>query len=220
MWEPFTEPARRAMVRAQELAQQHGDAFISQHHIFVALTDDADVAQILAALGAGDERVREAAEKTLGAEAFKPAQEMVFTPEAKRMIELAFDNARRLENNFIGAEHLALGYLALGPKHIQVIAALGVEPEKFRELLIASLEKQPKHRPGTPQRGKSSFEHVYRKAGNFEGRRTTQDMWHLVQSAAEQRDLASVFVHALSIAARESIAPDELLRHIDIRLGE
>lgn len=220
MWAPFTEEARQSMVRAQEIAQQHRDAFISHHHLFVAIADDGEVARALSALGVDPERVRNATAQTLGEEAFTPVQEMVFTPEAKRMIELAFENARKLGNNFIAPEHLALAYVGLKEKHTQILTALEIDAEAFRKLLIASLNEKPKHFVESPSRGKVTFEGVYRKAGNFEGRRTSADLWHLVQSAAEQKDLAGVFTHALSIAVRESIAPDELLSHIEKHLGE
>lgn len=214
-------------MRAQEIAARHGDNFISHHHLFIAITDDGDVARVLSTLGVDHERVAEAADKTLGEEAAAPVQEMVFTPEAKRMIELAFDNARRIGNTFIAPEHVALGYISLGKKYTQIIPELEIDEEKFRDLLIASLNEKPKHHVGppshgveAPSRGKVTFEDVYRKAGNVEGRRTSVDLWHLVQAAAEQRDLASVFIHALSIAVRESIAPDVLLTHIENRLEE
>ena len=44
-----------------------------------------------------------------------PTHEMVFTPGAKRSIELAFENARRLNHNYIGTGHLALGILGAEP---------------------------------------------------------------------------------------------------------
>lgn len=225
MWAPFTEEARRSIVRAQEVAQQHGDAFISHHHIFVALADDGDVARALSALGIDGKRVREAAAKTLGEKRFTHVQEMAFTAEAKRMIELAFEGAHKFENNFIAQEHLALAYIGL-EEHSQILAALEINVQAFRELLIASLSEKPKHHLEAPRqaepppRGNVTFEEVYRKASNFEGRRTSEDLWNLIQSAAEKKDLARVFIYAFSIAVRESIAPDELLSHIEKHLGE
>jgi|GEM_PF-2225689 len=110
MWEPFTEPARRAIVRAQEVAQMFGSSFIGTEHIAFALAEgDNEVGRILA--GAVD---RDAIRTLLGDVSRAPVQEMVFTTGAKRAIETAFENARRLNHNYIGLAHLALGLLDSG----------------------------------------------------------------------------------------------------------
>jgi hypothetical protein len=108
MWEPFSEPARRAVVRAQAVAQMFGANFIGTEHLAFALAEtDDEVGHLLA--NACD---REALRERLGAAATAPQSEMVFTSGAKNAIELAFENARRLDHNYIGAAHLALGLLA------------------------------------------------------------------------------------------------------------
>jgi hypothetical protein len=108
MWEPFSEPARRAVVRAQAVAQMFGANFIGTEHLAFALAEtDDEVGHLLA--NACD---RDALRERLGAAASAPQSEMVFTAGAKNVIELAFENARRLDHNYIGAGHLALGLLA------------------------------------------------------------------------------------------------------------
>jgi ATP-dependent Clp protease ATP-binding subunit ClpA len=105
MWEPFNEGARRTIVRSQEIAQMFASSFIGTEHIAFALAEgDDEVGRIVA--GAID---RDAMREALGAASNRPTQEMVFTPAAKRSIELAFENARRLSHRFIAAGHLALG---------------------------------------------------------------------------------------------------------------
>jgi hypothetical protein len=107
MWEPFSEPARRAVVRSQEVAQMFGANFIGTEHMTFALaeTDDAVGAALAKAVD------REALRKLLGDVSRAPTDEMVFTSGAKRSIELAFENARRLNHNYIGSAHIALGIL-------------------------------------------------------------------------------------------------------------
>jgi len=110
MWEPFTEPSRRAIVRAQEVAQMFGSSYIGTEHIAFALAEgDNDVGRLLA--GAID---RDAMRALLGDVSHAPVEEMVFTTGAKRSIETAFENARRLGHNYIGLAHLALGILDSG----------------------------------------------------------------------------------------------------------
>ena len=107
MWEPFTEPARRAVVRSQEVAQMFGAHFIGTEHMTFALaeTDDPVGAALAKAVD------RDALRKQLGDVSRAPTDEMVFTAGAKRSIELAFENARRLNHNYIGTAHIALGIL-------------------------------------------------------------------------------------------------------------
>lgn len=110
MWEPFTEPARHSIVRAQQVAQMFGSSTIGTEHIGFALaeTDDPLGEALAKAID------REALRERLGAVAASPSAEMSFTGGAKHSIELAFENARRLNHNYIGTAHLALGVLASG----------------------------------------------------------------------------------------------------------
>ncbi len=107
MWEPFSEPARRAVVRSQEVAQMFGANFIATEHMIFALaeTDDSVGATLAKAVD------RDALRNQLGDVSHAPSREMVFTQGAKRSIELAFENARRLNHNYIGTAHIALGVL-------------------------------------------------------------------------------------------------------------
>ena len=108
MWEPFTEPARHAIVRAQEVAQMFGASYIGTEHMVFALAERDD--PVGAALTNAVDR--DALREQLGNVTEAPVAEMVFRSAAKQSIELAFENARRLDHNFIGTAHLALGILA------------------------------------------------------------------------------------------------------------
>jgi hypothetical protein len=107
-WEPFSEPARRAVVRAQEVAQMFGAHFIGTEHLVFALAEADD--PVGAALSNAVDR--DAIRELLGNVTSAPVDEMVFTAAAKQSIELAFENARRLNHDYIGTAHLALGILS------------------------------------------------------------------------------------------------------------
>jgi len=110
MWEPFGARARRTIVRAQEVAHLFGSGFIGTEHIAFALAEgDDEVGHLLA-----NSLDRDAIRERLGSLTEAPKREMVFTRGAKRSIELAFVNARRLNHNYIGVAHLALGLLDAG----------------------------------------------------------------------------------------------------------
>lgn len=108
MWEPFSEPARRSIVRAQEVAQMFGSSSIGTEHMTFALAESDD--EVGSALAAAIDR--EAMRNLLGAAGAGPTDEMTFTRGAKQSIELAFESAHRLKQNFIGTAHLALGIIA------------------------------------------------------------------------------------------------------------
>jgi hypothetical protein len=108
MWEPFTEDARQAIVRAQAVAQMFGSSTIGTEHLAFALDEGGDAT----ATALAQSLDREAIKQRLGVTRGAPSTEMVFSVSAKRAIESAFENARRLKHNFIGTPHLALGMLA------------------------------------------------------------------------------------------------------------
>jgi ATP-dependent Clp protease ATP-binding subunit ClpC len=107
MWEPFSEPARRAVVRSQEVAQMFGAHYIGTEHMVFALAENDD--PVGAALAKAVDR--DALRKQLGEVSREPTSEMLFTAGAKHSIELAFENARRFNHNYIGTVHIALGIL-------------------------------------------------------------------------------------------------------------
>jgi Clp amino terminal domain, pathogenicity island component len=111
MWEPFSHPARRAVVRAQEVAQMFGANFIGTEHLMFALAEGDDPVGAALASAVDPDEVR----KQLGDVSRAPSTEMAFTSGAKRSIELAFENARRLNHSYIGTAHLALGILGTEP---------------------------------------------------------------------------------------------------------
>src|SRR5258708_22380705 len=63
---------------------------------------------------------------------------MQLTPRAKRVIDLAYDEARQLNNNYIGTEHLLLGLIREGEGLAgRVLAKLGVDLERTRREVMA-----------------------------------------------------------------------------------
>jgi ATP-dependent Clp protease ATP-binding subunit ClpA len=106
-WEPFSAPARHAIVRAQHVAQLFGAQSIGTEHIAFALAEgDDDVARLVA--NALD---RDAIRERLGGAVSAPVVEMDFTAGAKGSIEQAFHHAHRLGHDAIRVGHIALGVL-------------------------------------------------------------------------------------------------------------
>jgi len=135
MWEPFTERARRSIVLAQEEAQRLGNNYIGTDHILLGIISEGEslAAKVLETLGVNLAKVRQEVEAIVGRGGQTVQQEMVFTPRAKRVIELAFEEARQLNHNYIGTEHLLLGLIREGEGvAARVLTNLGVDPAKVR----------------------------------------------------------------------------------------
>ncbi|MFN8610510.1 MAG: ATP-dependent Clp protease ATP-binding subunit [Vulcanimicrobiota bacterium] len=135
MWEPFTERARRSIVLAQEEAQRLGNNYIGTEHLLLGIISEGEsvAAKVLENLGINLQKVRGEVESIVGKGTASSQQEMVFTPRAKRVIELAFEEARALAHNYIGTEHLLLGLVREGEGvAARVLSNLGVDPSKIR----------------------------------------------------------------------------------------
>jgi ATP-dependent Clp protease ATP-binding subunit ClpC len=111
VFERFTEPAREAIVTAQEEARSWGHHSVGTEHLFLGLVRVGDglAAHVLASLGVTLESVRSGVERIVGKGDEVRAGQIPFTPRAKKVLELALREALGLEHDYIGTEHLLLG---------------------------------------------------------------------------------------------------------------
>ncbi|HEY77857.1 MAG TPA: ATP-dependent Clp protease ATP-binding subunit [Dehalococcoidia bacterium] len=115
-FEKFSERARRVLTFAQEEAQHFNHSYIGTEHILLGLVreDEGVAAKVLLNLGVGLSKVRSAVEFIIERNEKPSTGDIGLTPRAKRVIELAIDEARSLGHNYIGTEHLLLGLLREG----------------------------------------------------------------------------------------------------------
>jgi len=135
MWQRFTERARRVVFFAQEEAGRLGENYVSTEHLLLGLVRESDsvAARILERMGVSLGRIRSEIERQVSHGDGRPTQDMQLTPRAKRVIDLAYDEARQLNNNYIGTEHLLLGLIREGEGLAgRVLAKLGVDLERTR----------------------------------------------------------------------------------------
>jgi len=120
---------------AQEEAQRFNHNYIGTEHILLGLVRESEgvVARVLVNLGIDLNKVRAAVEFIIG-RGEKPVQgEIGLTPRAKKVIELAVDEARRMNHSYIGTEHLLVGLLREGEGVASgVLESLGVTLDKVR----------------------------------------------------------------------------------------
>ena len=134
-FEKFSERARRVLTLAQEEAQNLNHSYIGTEHILLGLVREEEgvAAKVLVSLGAGLNKVRASVEFVIGRGEKPSSGETGLTPRARRVIELAIDEARYLSHNYIGTEHLLLGLLREGEGIAAgVLDSFGITLERAR----------------------------------------------------------------------------------------
>lgn len=135
MWQRFTERARKVIFYAQEEAGRLGENYVSTEHLLLGLVreNDSVAARILDRLGISLARIRMDVERQVTHGDGRLGQDMQLTPRAKRVIDLAYDEARHLNNNYIGTEHMLLGLIREGEGLAgRVLSKLGADLERTR----------------------------------------------------------------------------------------
>ncbi len=134
-FEKFSERARRVLSLAQEEAQRFNHNYIGTEHILLGLARETDgvAARVLTSLGTELSKVRSAVEFIIGRGERSSPGDIGLTPRAKKVIELAVDEARRLSHHYIGTEHLLIGIMREGEGVAAgVLESLGVSLDKVR----------------------------------------------------------------------------------------
>ena len=147
-FDKFTERARRVLTVGQEEAQRFNHNYIGTEHLLLGLVREGDgvAAKVLANLDVELSKVRSAVEFIIGRGDRAVLGEIGLTPRAKKVIELAVDEARRLNHHYIGTEHLLLGLVREGEGIAAgVLESLGVNLERVRGETTRVLSQ------GTPQ---------------------------------------------------------------------
>ena len=134
-FEKFSERARRVLSLAQEEAQRFNHNYIGTEHILLGLVRETDgvAARVLSNLGIELSKIRSAVEFIIGRGGRPSPGDIGLTPRAKKVIELAVDEARRLNHHYIGTEHLLIGLMREGEGVAAgVMESLGVSLDKIR----------------------------------------------------------------------------------------
>ncbi len=142
MFERFTEKAIRVIMLAQEEARHLGHNFVGTEQILLGLIGEGTgvAAKTLKAMGITLKDARAEVEKIIGRGSGFVAVEIPFTPKAKRVLELSWDEARQLGHSYIGTEHLLLGLIREGEGvAARVIENLGVDLNKVRSNVVKML---------------------------------------------------------------------------------
>ena len=146
MYERFTDRARKVMQLANQEAQRFNHEYIGTEHILLGLIKEGSgvAASVLKNLGIDLRKIRLEVENVV-----KSGPDMVTmgklpqTPRAKKVIEYSMEEARNLNHNYVGTEHLLLGLLR---EHegvaAQVLMNLGLRLEDVRDEVLALLGRE------------------------------------------------------------------------------
>jgi len=151
MFERFTDRARKVMALANQEAQRFNHEYIGTEHILLGLVKEGSGvgATVLKNLEVDIKKLRLEVEKLV-----KSGPDMVTmgklpqTPRAKKVIEYAIEEARSLNHNYVGTEHILLGLLRESEGiAAQVLMNLGLKLEDVRQevlnLLGAGVDEGP-----------------------------------------------------------------------------
>src|SRR5881409_2561220 len=163
MHDKFTERVRKVIYLAREEAARLQHDYIGTEHLLLGVIREGEgiAATVLNNLGLDLDRIRQEVENMVSASGgTMTIGEIPFTPRAKRVLELAVEEARSLGHNYVGTEHLLLGLIREGEGvAAKVLLELGVDRKRVREETLKLLGGAPsasgsseraEERPETP----------------------------------------------------------------------
>ena len=143
MFNRFTERARKVVILAKEEAKRFNHDYIGTEHLLLGLIKEGEgvAAAVLQNLGLSLDAIRLEVEKLVQpGPATVISGDIPFTPKAKKVIEVAMDEARHFGHNYIGTEHLLSGLIREGEGIAsQVLLNLGLDLARVRNETMALL---------------------------------------------------------------------------------
>ncbi|MBL0350809.1 MAG: ATP-dependent Clp protease ATP-binding subunit [Elusimicrobia bacterium] len=150
----FTERAQRVILIAQEEAKRLNHDYVGTEHLLLGLIalGEGVAAQVMANLGVDLRRVRAEIEKIVGTgDNVMLLGEIPFTPRAKKVLELAVEEAQNMGHNYVGTEHLLLGLIREEEGvAARVLENIGVRLDVVREEVISLLGEGQAGAQGAP----------------------------------------------------------------------
>jgi ATP-dependent Clp protease ATP-binding subunit ClpC len=151
MHDKFTERVRKVIYLAREEAARLQHDYIGTEHLLLGVIREGEgiAATVLNNLGVDLDHIRQAVENMVTSSGgTMTIGEIPFTPRAKRVLELAVEEARSLGHNYVGTEHLLLGLIREGEGvAAKVLLELGVDRKRVREETLKLLGGTPSNAP-------------------------------------------------------------------------
>jgi ATP-dependent Clp protease ATP-binding subunit ClpA len=139
MYEHFEDRARQVVDLAQQEARRFSHEYVGTEHLLLSLVQEVAgvAADVLRNLNVRPDRVRREVERVVQVGESSPSGTLPQTPRAKKALEYALDEARRLDHDSVGTEHLLLGLLReQDGVAARVLATLGVQLDVTRQAVL------------------------------------------------------------------------------------
>ena len=143
----FTNSAEIALEIANEIAAKLGHNYIGTEHLLYGLVEEANgvASKVLANQGVTSAEVLQEIEDLIGINeeaSITDIDAIGFTPRTKRVIENAFMEARRLNSQYIGTEHLLVGIMREGDSvAVRIMMDLNVNPQKLYNEIVKTINE-------------------------------------------------------------------------------
>ena len=145
-WDKFTDQAKRVLHRAQEQAQRFHHHYIGTEHVLLGLLEGGEDSAhaVLRRVGVEPDQVRHQVEAIMTRGESQVRGEIGLTPQVKKVVALALDEAQRLGHRSVGTEHLLIALIRLDDGiAADVLNRLGLDLEQARAQTLAVLKSQP-----------------------------------------------------------------------------
>ncbi|NSW92392.1 MAG: ATP-dependent Clp protease ATP-binding subunit [Firmicutes bacterium] len=159
MFGRFTERAEKALAYSQESAMELGHNYVGTEHLLLGLVKEGSgvAARVLQSQGVTEGKILREIEQLVGRGEKTGQQPLGFTPRTKRVLELSFKEARKMNQNYIGTEHLLLGIMREGESvAVRILMDLGVDPQKLLSEIVRILNEETPGSVGA-QRNNSGY---------------------------------------------------------------
>ena len=160
-YDSFTKGAQRVLVIAQEEARRMGHNYVGTEHILLGtVKEESSVSSLLEKLDVTYERVCDEIEELVGMGDFKFSEAFGYTPRTKRVLEMSREEAAKLQQNYVGVEHILLALL-LEREGVanRILRDIGVDTQQLYQRMMAATTEALKRRgqqPGDASQEKSS----------------------------------------------------------------
>ncbi len=158
----FTNSAQNVIEIAKEIAVELGHNYIGTEHILYGLAEEENgvASKVLENQGVTPDNVLEEIENLIGRDDEKEITSLSFTPRTKRIIENAFVEARKLDSEYIGTEHILIGIMREADSiAVRIMLDLGVNPQKLYNEIVKVLEEDENinNQEGNSNKNSGSF---------------------------------------------------------------
>jgi ATP-dependent Clp protease ATP-binding subunit ClpA len=134
----FTDRVKKVMQIAREESVRLGNDYVGTQHLLLGLIKEGDgvAVAVMRGMGIDTDELAESIERTVTSAGgmMTIGQMLPFTPRAKKVLELAANEARAMSHKYIGTEHLLLGLIKEGDGvAVAVMRGMGIDTDELTE---------------------------------------------------------------------------------------